>query len=107
MKGMPSRSFFVSLISATLALLIDDARAEVPGNIDLTTACAGCHGMDGKGRGEIPAIAGLPQDNLTQALRDYKAGRRPSTVMQRIAGAYSDAEIDDLAAQLSRQAPTP
>ncbi|RQW81683.1 MAG: sulfide dehydrogenase [Methylococcus sp.] len=101
---MPSRFFSASLISATLALVID-AHAEASGNIDLTTACTGCHGLDGKGRGEIPAIAGVPQANLTQALRDYKAGRRPLTVMQRIAGAYSDSEIDDLAAQLSRQAP--
>ena len=103
---MPSRFFSVLLIMATLALC-DGAHAEAAGNIDLATACAGCHGLDGKGRGEIPAIAGAPQANLSQALRDYKAGRRPSTVMQRIARAYSDSEIDDLAAHFSRQAPAP
>jgi sulfide dehydrogenase cytochrome subunit len=103
---MPSHLVSVLVILATLAPGID-AHADAVGNIDLSTACAGCHGLDGKGRGEIPAIAGAPQANLSQALRDYKAGRRPSTVMQRIARAYSDSEIDDLAAHFSRQAPAP
>ena len=103
---MPSRFFTVLLIPATLALCVG-AHAEAVGNIDLVTACAGCHGLDGKGRGEIPAIAGAPKASLSQVLRDYKAGRRPSTVMQRIARAYSDSEIDDLAAHFSRQAPAP
>jgi sulfide dehydrogenase cytochrome subunit len=103
---MPSHLVSVLVILATLAPGID-AHAEAAGNIDLATACAGCHGLDGKGRGQIPAIAGAPQANLSQALRDFKAGWRPSTVMQRIARAYSDSEIDDLAAHFSRQAPAP
>lgn len=103
---MPSRFVTAWLIAASLALC-RNADAQAPGDIDLTTACAGCHGIDGKGRGDIPALAGLPESSLAQALREFKAGRRASTVMQRIASAYSDSEIDELAAHFSRQAPTP
>ena len=106
LKGMPSRFVTAWLISTSLALC-RNADAQAPGDIDLTTACAGCHGIDGKGRGDIPAIAGLPESGLALALREFKAGRRPSTVMQRIASAYSDPEIDELAAHFSRQAPKP
>ena len=105
-KGMPSRFVTAWLISANLALC-RNADAQAPGDIDLTTACAGCHGIDGKGQGDIPSIAGLAESSLAEALREFKSGRRPSTVMQRIAGAYSDSEIDELAARFSRQAPTP
>lgn len=105
-KGMPSRFVTAWLMSASLALC-RNADAQAPGHVDLTTACAGCHGIDGKGRGDIPPIAGLPESSLAQALREFKSGRRPSTVMQRIAGAYSDSEIDELATHFSRQDPTP
>jgi sulfide dehydrogenase cytochrome subunit len=103
---MPSRFVPAWLISASLALC-HNAHAQAPGAVDLTTACAGCHGIDGKGHGDIPVIAGLPESSLALALREFKSGRRPSTVMQRIASAYSDSEIDELAAQFSGHAPTP
>ena len=106
LKGMPSLFVTTWLISASL-VLCDNAHAQAPGDVDLTTACAGCHGIDGKGRGHIPAIASLAESSLALALREFKAGRRPSTVMQRIASAYNDSEIDELAAHFSRQAPTP
>ena len=103
---MPSRFVTAWLISASLALS-HNAYGQTAGVVDLTTACAGCHGIDGKARGDIPAIAGLPESSLAQALREFKAGRRPSTVMQRIARAYSNSEIDELAARFSYQASPP
>ena len=47
-------------------------------------ACTGCHGTDGRGRGQadIPVLGGQNPAYLRAALMDYAAGRRHSAVMQ-------------------------
>jgi sulfide dehydrogenase cytochrome subunit len=51
----------------------------------------------------MPVIAGLSETYLTQVMRQYKSGERPSTIMGRLAKGYSDAEIDDMAAFFGSQ----
>ena len=55
--------------------------------------CNGCHGMDGMSKGAAPSIKGLPSSYLENAMRDFKSGKRPGTIMNRIAKGYTDAEI--------------
>lgn len=59
----------------------------------LSITCAGCHGTDGKSTGAIPSIAGKSADYIEKAMLDFKAEKRPSTVMSRHAKGYSDEEI--------------
>ena len=59
----------------------------------LAVSCAGCHGPDGRSPGAIPAIAGKSADYIEQAMKDFRSGKRESTVMGRHARGYSDAEI--------------
>ena len=59
----------------------------------LSITCAGCHGTDGKSNGTIPSIAGKSADYIEKAMQDFKTEKRPSTVMNRHARGYSDAEI--------------
>lgn len=72
------------------------ARAENPeGPTTETIArnCTGCHGMDGKSAGKIPALYGKPADELAQKLMDFRDGKKESTVMQRIIKPFADADI--------------
>ncbi len=71
--------------------------ASAEGNAALMAdTCAGCHGTDGSSGGPAtPTIASLSVDYFVLSMKDYKAGKRASTVMGRIAKGYSD---DDFAA---------
>lgn len=71
-------------------------------------ACAGCHGADGKGllAGKLayPAIGGQHRYYLRGQLQDWKAGIRsnsPDGIMNSIARALGDADIEALADYLS------
>lgn len=59
------------------------------------TRCTGCHGTDGRGRGQadIPVIAGQNEQFLLSALRDFASGKRQGAVMQVAASGMSEAEM--------------
>jgi sulfide dehydrogenase cytochrome subunit len=72
----------------------------------LSITCAGCHGTDGRSTGAIPGIADKSADYIEKAMLDFKAGKRPSTIMGRHAKGYSDAEIKLIAEYFaSRKSP--
>lgn len=79
----------VGSVSAAHAV---DLRAAV-----LANPCAACHGMDGVSVGAIPSINQLGANAMVAALKAYKSGERPATVMDRIAKGYSDEEIQRIA----------
>lgn len=58
-------------------------------------SCAGCHGTDGKGRGQadIPILAGQDAAYILRALQAYKSGERASAVMQTAAASLSEADM--------------
>jgi cytochrome c553 len=66
----------------------------------VTAGCTGCHGADGMGRGQpdIPLIAGQDAGYIAQALRQYRAGKRGSAVMQAAAAGLDDRGIQTLSA---------
>ena len=45
-------------------------------------ACAGCHGANGEGKSPNPALAGKSEDELAQAMKDYKSGKRANAIMK-------------------------
>lgn len=67
----------------------------------LTVSCSGCHGPNGRSPGAIPSIYGRTAPALSEALRDFRDGKRPSTVMVRFAKGYTDAEIEAVAAEIA------
>ncbi|GAA0283956.1 c-type cytochrome [Rhodovulum strictum] len=68
----------------------------------LAGVCANCHGPDGHSRGAIPGIAGKPYVAQLALLQAFKADSIPdTTVMNRLAKGYSDAELDALARHFS------
>jgi cytochrome c553 len=60
--------------------------------------CAGCHGPSGQGVGQNPPLAGKSEKDLTQALQDYKSGKRPNAVMKSLVSSLSDQDMANLAA---------
>ena len=59
----------------------------------LSLSCSSCHGTDGKSAGIIPSIDGKSVEYIETALKSFKAGTRPSTVMARHTKGYTDEEL--------------
>lgn len=69
----------------------------------LSNTCAGCHGTNGSSAGpSMPTIAGMPEVYLLETMRKFKSGERPSSIMGRLAKAYSDEEIKMMAAYFAK-----
>jgi cytochrome c553 len=64
----------------------------------LAAQCSGCHGDDGRGVGEFPALAGKQAEYIAQRMLDYKSGTLKNPMMNMIAEALSDQDITALAA---------
>ena len=69
----------------------------------LSNSCAACHGTDGKSPGAIPSINGKSSQFISQALHEFREGKRPATVMGRHATGYTDDEIQLIADYFSSQ----
>jgi cytochrome c553 len=73
---------------------------EVPGVIDAKIAtCAGCHGADGRGRGQpdMPVLGGQSPAYLRAALEAYATGKRQSAVMANAAATLTPEDMTRLA----------
>jgi cytochrome c553 len=51
----------------------------------------------------MPSLAGLSAAEIGIAMRAYRSGERPATVMDRIAKGFTDEEIDRIAAWVARR----
>ena len=60
--------------------------------------CVGCHGANGQGVPPNPKLAGMSDDQLLQAMKDYKSGKRNNAVMKALMGPLSDQDMANLAA---------
>jgi cytochrome c553 len=63
----------------------------------LADACTSCHGIGGRSRGYIPSIAAVSRATLLRQLKAFRAQTAEATVMNRIARAYTDPELEALA----------
>jgi cytochrome c553 len=72
----------------------------------VSQVCAACHGADGNSPAAAnPSLAGQPADYITLQLAHFKAGIRPSPVMQPMAATLSDADMRALGAYFAQQKP--
>ena len=90
------------LIAGVVALFGVAGTVQAGGDIQAGKAkagtCAGCHGANGQGVGTNPALAGKKEDQLLQALKDYKSGKRANAMMKGFAAPLSDQDAANLAA---------
>jgi sulfide dehydrogenase cytochrome subunit len=89
----------LALLALTLAGAPLHAQQETLYLRTLAANCAQCHGTEGRTApgAALPAIAGMPREYLLAQLQAFKAGTRPSTIMQQLARGYSDAQLAQLA----------
>ena len=89
----------LSLFTLTAPLLHSAAQAAeaVSRAALLASTCASCHGTDGQGMGDNPALAGKPAADMLKTLQAFAAGTVESVVMGRLAAGYSEAELQAVA----------
>jgi len=75
--------------------------AQVSNGEALGDACTSCHGIDGHSKGYIASIAGVSKATLLQELKAFRAQSAQATIMNRIARAYTDPELEALAEYFS------
>jgi sulfide dehydrogenase cytochrome subunit len=87
------RNLFTLTVITAAMLVSQPALAGASGET-IAYTCNGCHGTDGVSKGAAPSLKGLPADYHAKTLKEFKSGKRPSTIMGRIAKGYSDEEIE-------------
>ncbi len=71
----------------------------------LAATCAACHGTNGRTTADdaLPRLAGRPATEIAEALRAFRSGARPGTVMPQLAKGYDETQIDLLARYFAAQ----
>lgn len=88
----------LSLFTLTASLMNSAQAAETVSRAALLASmCASCHGPDGQGMGDNPALAGKPAAEMFTILQAFAAGTVESVVMGRLAAGYSEAELQAVA----------
>jgi cytochrome c553 len=65
--------------------------------------CSGCHAPPGRvASPSIPPIDGMRAADMVEAMEDFRKGRRPATVMDRIARGFTPEETRAIAAWLEK-----
>ncbi len=87
--------FVLSLASGGLQACGDVARG-----LEMSENCVDCHGDDGMGDEDTPAIAGLDASRTIEKLKGYKSGEIPDEdeMMLDVVEELSDQDMADLAA---------
>ncbi len=92
-----------ALVAGTLAFSAT-ASAAPPTAEMLSNACAGCHGTNGGSAGpSMPSLASQSKTAIVDAMKKFKSGERPSTIMGRLAKGYSDADFEAMGNFFSKQ----
>jgi cytochrome subunit of sulfide dehydrogenase len=70
---------------------------------DIAANCASCHHGDRRKGATIPDLAGMDKATIIDRVREFRDGRRPSTIMRQLASGYTDAQIEAAASYLAAQ----
>lgn len=80
------------------------ATAAPPSPEMLSNACGGCHGTLGASAGpSMPSLANQSKAAIVEAMKKFKSGERPSTIMGRLAKGYSDADFEAMGEFFAKQ----
>jgi sulfide dehydrogenase cytochrome subunit len=96
MRRAPTALALIILLSPAASLA---ASPGPPG----ASSCSGCHAAGAGVATSVPRLAGQDAAAIVAAMRDFRAGKRPATVMDRIAKGFSDEETGAIAAWLAAQ----
>ena len=74
--------------------------AEAPAG---SASCSGCHPATKSVATPVPRLNTGDAAQIVTAMRDFRSGRRPATVMDRLAKGFTDEEIDAISAWYAAQ----
>lgn len=90
------------LFSGCLIVACPVLAGDLAAGKEKSEVCSVCHGDNGKGDDEVPAIAGKSVQDITNAIKEYQSGvRTKSRKMTKAANKLNDEDIADLAAYYS------
>ena len=97
---MKTRMIFALILMFSLAAGSIQAGGDAARGQELSADCVDCHGDDGMGDDETPALAGLDEAEHVAALKAYASGERvdESEMMGDVASELSEQDMADLAA---------
>ena len=93
------------LTAAALIVASGFAQAQVdPAHVrSWAASCSACHGTDGHAQPGMEPLAGANKDDIVKKMLDFKAGRKPATLMHQLAKGYSDEQIVAIAGYFAAQ----
>jgi len=94
------------ILGAALLLSTASVSAQPAAHVrGLAAVCANCHGSEGHAidASAVPGLAAMPAPYIVEQMKAFRAGTRPSTVMQQIAKGFSDTQVEQLAAYFAAQ----
>jgi cytochrome subunit of sulfide dehydrogenase len=83
-----------------LALTASTSAADAPPG---ASSCSGCHPATAGVATPVPRLNGRDAAQITTAMTEFRTGKRPATVMDRIAKGFTDDETRAIAAFLAAQ----
>ena len=95
-----------AVLATSVFMLSGLAQAQAPSAAQVRSwaaACANCHGTNGQAQPGMESLAGVNKDDIVKKMLDFKAGRKPATIMHQLAKGYSDDQIHAIAAYFAAQ----
>ncbi|HHJ21137.1 MAG TPA: hypothetical protein ENJ84_15125 [Gammaproteobacteria bacterium] len=70
--------------------------------------CSACHGTQGRVFDEvIPPLAGMPKETFVKLMMRFKSDKYPAIIMNKVARAFTDGEIERMGEYFEKQPATP
>lgn len=91
----------LATVAATLLAAATAVAQDGPSGQAMVQTCYVCHGPEGRSAEAVPALMRGQKEFVVRQMTEFKADRRPATIMNRIAKSYSDAEIATIADYLA------
>jgi len=93
------RLHLIAAITALAANGTASAADAPPG----ASSCSGCHPASAGVATPVPRLNGRDAAQITTAMTEFRTGKRPATVMDRIAKGFTDDETKAIAAFFAAQ----
>jgi sulfide dehydrogenase cytochrome subunit len=92
----------IRILAATLMLTVSSiaSAADAPPG---ASSCSGCHPATAVVATPVPRLVGRDAAQITTAMTEFRTGKRPATVMDRIAKGFTDDETKAIAAYFAAQ----
>jgi cytochrome c553 len=98
-----TRMHSIRMVAAAAMVLTSTAIASAADAPPGASSCSGCHAAARAVDTTVPRLAGRDAAQLVSAMQDFKSGKRPSTVMDRIAKGFTDDETKAIATWYAAQ----